>query len=305
MSSPPCSKVNCTSKCSKYLVEGEYVCGRHCPVKMRLPENEVANLPQGAMAMQRLELSPSSPTASAASASPASPTSTEDLRRRQYDAIMFRVDAVDQADKEGCEKLTERDVALIRSIGRMSEEHFMVIMATASEYAGSNVDIARLIESLVVAGRDFNRARNDQYVHIPEPLQSVLPDNVTVSHEFGEIEYPDVDVLIINLNKLYLSKKGISSFHEWLADPTSVYVGPTRVGSETYPSNSYYIPLSVENPNRVMYNKRMVEIILARIKNGEESKEKYTALKGKTLGCFCSPFPCHAQVYAEVLRALR
>lgn len=41
-----------------------------------------------------------------------------------------------------------------------------------------------------------------------------------------------------------------------------------------------------------------------RIKYDPVFKERIIELKGKTLGCFCKPFPCHGDVIKEYLDSL-
>ena len=38
-----------------------------------------------------------------------------------------------------------------------------------------------------------------------------------------------------------------------------------------------------------------------RIQNDTEFKERVLALKGKTLGCYCKPLPCHGDAIVEYL----
>lgn len=38
---------------------------------------------------------------------------------------------------------------------------------------------------------------------------------------------------------------------------------------------------------------------LKRIEDDEDFKDKILSLKGKTLGCFCKPNPCHGDIIAE------
>jgi len=44
------------------------------------------------------------------------------------------------------------------------------------------------------------------------------------------------------------------------------------------------------------------EYFLARIESDPVFKQKVLALKGKRLGCFCAPKPCHGDVIIEWLK---
>lgn len=41
-----------------------------------------------------------------------------------------------------------------------------------------------------------------------------------------------------------------------------------------------------------------------RMNSDKEFKEKVIALKGKTLGCFCKPSPCHGDIICEFLNSI-
>jgi len=44
--------------------------------------------------------------------------------------------------------------------------------------------------------------------------------------------------------------------------------------------------------------------ILEKIANKELSRQDFDELKGKTLGCWCHPDPCHGDVLAEIVNNL-
>ena len=108
--------------------------------------------------------------------------------------------------------------------------------------------------------------------------------------------FTDVDVKIINC-------KFIDDIGEWNNQELNIYMGPGVYG---HPIDSeWYIPFEEKYCFREEQNKKDVERIMEKIKNGEEKKEKYLSLKGKTLGSLCMPESCHCEVYVEVLRRLK
>lgn len=44
--------------------------------------------------------------------------------------------------------------------------------------------------------------------------------------------------------------------------------------------------------------------IIEKINRGEITHDHLVALKGKRLGCFCRPLPCHGEVIADIVNAL-
>ena len=43
--------------------------------------------------------------------------------------------------------------------------------------------------------------------------------------------------------------------------------------------------------------------LLIRLEEDSEFKEAFLNLKGKTLGCFCKPHPCHGDVIVKILES--
>jgi hypothetical protein len=44
--------------------------------------------------------------------------------------------------------------------------------------------------------------------------------------------------------------------------------------------------------------------LLIRLEEDNEFKEAFLNLKGKTLGCFCKPLPCHGDVIVKIIESL-
>lgn len=90
---------------------------------------------------------------------------------------------------------------------------------------------------------------------------------------------------------------------EWDDNPSNIYMGPA--GNGVFTDSEWFIPLRPEYKFREQQNKEDVEIIMKKIKSGEEKKEKYLNLIGKTLGCVCFPEACHCEVYVEVIKNIK
>jgi len=87
-------------------------------------------------------------------------------------------------------------------------------------------------------------------------------------------------------------------------EPYEVYIGRAGRGKEGYFGNPILknkrCPLCnevhVENGSTLNCYKKYLEI---RIERDEEFKQKVKNLKGKVLGCFCKPKPCHGDLLKE------
>jgi hypothetical protein len=80
-----------------------------------------------------------------------------------------------------------------------------------------------------------------------------------------------------------------------------VYIGRAGKGQDGYFGN----PIRLVNPHRQEERTRNLEqyrkYFYDRLEIDGEFRRRIQALKGKTLGCFCKPLPCHGDVIAEYL----
>lgn len=77
-----------------------------------------------------------------------------------------------------------------------------------------------------------------------------------------------------------------------------VYVGRAGKGRDGYFGN----PFRVEG-NRATSIEKYRSYFIERVRVDPEFKRRVLALRGKTLGCFCAPLPCHANIIADWLEA--
>jgi len=80
-----------------------------------------------------------------------------------------------------------------------------------------------------------------------------------------------------------------------------VYIGRAGKGKDGYYGNPF--PLKAEEARGATIE-RYREYFYERIKNDPMFKEMILQLKGKRLGCFCKPHPCHGDVIKEYLDGL-
>jgi hypothetical protein len=84
----------------------------------------------------------------------------------------------------------------------------------------------------------------------------------------------------------------INIYHQ---KPYDVYVGREGKGEDGYYGNPY------DKDDRDTNVRNFRSYFEERIKLDAEFRERVNSLKGKKLGCFCSPQNCHAMVYVEYL----
>ena len=80
-------------------------------------------------------------------------------------------------------------------------------------------------------------------------------------------------------------------------DRYDMYIGRAGRGQDGYFGNPF--PLGEQPRGATIARYR--EHFLERLRADEQFARRVRALKGKTLGCFCKPHPCHGDVIAEYL----
>lgn len=80
-----------------------------------------------------------------------------------------------------------------------------------------------------------------------------------------------------------------------------IYIGRAGKGKDGYFGNPFKL-LPTESRGATI--ERYKQYFYNRLETDPEFKQKVLQLKGKTLGCFCKPNPCHRDVIAEYLNSL-
>jgi hypothetical protein len=80
-----------------------------------------------------------------------------------------------------------------------------------------------------------------------------------------------------------------------------VYIGREGKGQDGYFGNPFRLRASEDRGATI---ERYGKYFHDRMETDPEFKRRVHELKGKTLGCFCKPYPCHGDVIAEYLNNL-
>ena len=112
---------------------------------------------------------------------------------------------------------------------------------------------------------------------------------------------------VVCVNVKALRKRGIPDLRTWLENDAHVYVGRSmRIGAAggrtfTVPSSKWHNPFRV-GTSRESAIERFRAHITARIE-AEPATYDLAELRGKELGCWCKPRPCHGDVLRELVEA--
>lgn len=102
---------------------------------------------------------------------------------------------------------------------------------------------------------------------------------------------------VINVHTKDLRKAGYESLVKWLENPNHVYIG----------RNNHYVPGAKQSiwANPFSVNKygrdECLRLYKEHVTTNPELMRKLPELKGKILGCWCHPEPCHGHILAELL----
>jgi hypothetical protein len=107
-----------------------------------------------------------------------------------------------------------------------------------------------------------------------------------------------MDLLSQELGDLSKKTKVVNLYKE----PYDIYIGRPGKGVSGYFGNP--IPLR-PGDSRGSTLDRFREYFFTRLEQDPEFKAHIMTLKGKTLGCFCHPNPCHGDIIADYLNNLQ
>ncbi len=85
-------------------------------------------------------------------------------------------------------------------------------------------------------------------------------------------------------------------------EPYDVYIGRPGCGKTAAEAvfGNPFTPSPVHFPHaREVCVDKFRHYFLERVENDPEFRRRVLSLKGKRLGCFCKPLPCHGDVIAE------
>jgi hypothetical protein len=111
---------------------------------------------------------------------------------------------------------------------------------------------------------------------------------------------------VINCKVKYLRPQ-YNDLKQWMEDKNNVYIGRKGVvfiNNKRFPeeSSNFCNPykIGIDGTREEVLNKyrRYINI---RLQQSKELEEELISLKGKNLGCWCNPEPCHGDILLELI----
>ena len=101
-----------------------------------------------------------------------------------------------------------------------------------------------------------------------------------------------------------------NNLKEWMDDVNNVYIGRAGVvfiDKQRFPktSSNFANPFKIgKDGDRDDVIKKYKVYITEKLENNISLKNELLTLKGKNLGCWCHPEPCHGDVLLEILETI-
>ncbi len=114
---------------------------------------------------------------------------------------------------------------------------------------------------------------------------------------------------VVNCKVKYIRPK-YNNLKEWMNDPNNIYIGRGGVvfiDKKRFPAQAS----KFANPYKVGKDGTRKEVIdkyrtyiTHQLKDDKNFQTELASIKGKNIGCWCHPYPCHGNVLLELLKII-
>lgn len=108
-----------------------------------------------------------------------------------------------------------------------------------------------------------------------------------------------METTCINVRKAELNKNGHMNFYNWKLQPNSLYIGRNM---ELYVGGTSASKWANPYPVKIYGRDKCLEMYEKYVRDTPELYNSLSELKGKVLGCWCCPEPCHGNVLIKLLK---
>lgn len=115
---------------------------------------------------------------------------------------------------------------------------------------------------------------------------------------------------VVSVRSIDLRRIGYDNIREWKSDPNNVYIGrqiTILVNKVPYlcQGSQFCNPYKLYNYDRVKRCLDQYEEHLREQLNDPEFVVEFLKLRGKNLGCWCKPNPCHGDIILRYLKSFQ
>lgn len=111
----------------------------------------------------------------------------------------------------------------------------------------------------------------------------------------------------VNVKVSYIRPE-YENLRKWMKDPENVYIGRAGIvfiDGERYPKKASIFAnpykLNKQGTNRDEVLKKYRKYVINQLETGEIDYKDFLNLRGKRLGCWCKPEPCHGDILIDLL----
>ena len=114
---------------------------------------------------------------------------------------------------------------------------------------------------------------------------------------------------VVNCKVAYIRPK-YNNLKEWMSDPENVYIGRKEVvfiDGQRFPK----LESNFANPYKIDKDGTRDEVltkyrkyIISKLMSSSTLTKELLSMKGKCLGCWCHPDPCHGNILLEIIDLL-
>ncbi|KAL3856455.1 hypothetical protein ACJMK2_011212 [Sinanodonta woodiana] len=107
----------------------------------------------------------------------------------------------------------------------------------------------------------------------------------------------EMETQVVNIRAFNLKKMGYSNLEEWVADPNHIYIGRGNPYVKGAFQSKWANPFTVKKYSR----DECIKLYEQHITSDRHLMAALHELKGKTLGCWCHPEPCHGHILQRLI----
>jgi hypothetical protein len=131
--------------------------------------------------------------------------------------------------------------------------------------------------------------------------------NYEIIHKDDEIIFRRRRTKVVNVKVAFIRPK-FKDLEEWMTDTNNIYIGRKGVlilnGGRFPEKDSIWAnPFKIKGDlTREEVLEKYEDYITEKLNEDEELQKQLISLKGKNLGCWCKPEPCHGDILKRLIK---
>lgn len=148
--------------------------------------------------------------------------------------------------------------------------------------------------------------KNMQRPYDPEIVYKIISKDMGENETIKRLLLGKSETKVVNCAVKYIRPE-YENLKEWSRNPNNVYIGRSSVfiDGKRFPQKHsiWHNPFSVKKYTREESLKKYREYITDKLSKDSNLRTQLKELKGKNLGCWCYPLPCHGDILVELINS--